>query len=159
MAQGNREILWVVDERGNHGKSFSRYFRAMYGFMILDGTVTARDVAHMIQGTEKGFCINVNRASLEQFNYSSLEALKNGVLVSGKYAGKTLFFDPVPTVVFCNSFPNMAQLSLDRWRVEVIGEGELSDTSKEPVLIPSGVFPFSTPPPLPSFDEDFNVRE
>ena len=127
----------------------------MYGFMILDGIVTARDVAHMIKGTEKGYCKDVKRASVEQFNYSSLEALKNGMIVSGKYAGKTLFFDPVPTVVVCNCFLNMALLSLDRWRVEVLGKYQLSDTNKEPVLIPSEVFPFSTPPPLPSFDARF----
>ena len=85
MAQGNRQMLRVVDERGNHGKYFfSQYLLAMYGFMILDGTVTARDVAHMIKGTEKGFYGDVNRASVEQFNYSSLEA----VIVSRKYARK-----------------------------------------------------------------------
>ena len=64
----------------------------MYGFMILDGTVTARDVAHMIEGMEKGFCVDVNRAFADQFNYSSLEALKNGVIVSQKYAEKLWSF-------------------------------------------------------------------
>ena len=157
--QGDRRILWIVDEVGNSGKSFlSRYMRVMYNFSLLDGSLSVRDLAHLVKGDEKGFCFDVNRDSAERFNYSTLESIKNGFLCTGKYAGKLVMFTPKPTVVFSNTFPNMTKLSADRWTVRQLGVGEFGDTAKDAVVCPARVFPFVVPPHVPELTEDFDFK-
>ena len=129
--QDKRTILWLVDEKGNSGKSFlSRYLRVMYGYCLLDGTLSTRDLSHLIKGEEKGFCFDVSRDDHTKFSYSTLECIKNGFLCTGKYAGKIVMFSPKPIVVFSNKFPDMTKLSADRWMVRQLGVGEFGDISK-----------------------------
>ena len=158
--QGDREVLWIVDGEGNSGKTFlGQYLGAVYGFMTIDGTITTRDLAYLIKGKEKGFCFDVSRDSLKQFCYSSLEAVKNGHIVSGKYGGKLCLFDPLPTVIFANDFPDLSKLSLDRWAVHTIGHGVLSDRSKDAIIDPSPKFPFVLPTPMPNLSENFDFQD
>jgi len=41
MAQGPRDILWYVDDRGNHGKTFfAKFLVVLYKFQYLTGDVS-----------------------------------------------------------------------------------------------------------------------
>ena len=160
MVQDNRQILWVVDDHGNSGKTFlANYLNILYNFQLLDGTVSARDLCFLIKKKVNGFCFDVARSSIGNFNYSSLESIKNGYLVSGKYAGKIKRFDILPVVVLSNFHPNYAALSMDRWNVQVFGQGSLSNISKVAIVSPAAEFPFHPPDPLPNLSEDFECRK
>ena len=144
--QNDRQVLWIVDQRGDSGKTFmALYLCAFYGFKIFDGTITTRDIAHLIKGNEKGYCFDVSRDSIHSFSYSTLEAIKNGYVATGKYSGKICMFSPLPTVIFANDYPDMSKLSQDRWCVHTLGRGVFTDLSKHSVLDPSDRYPFVEP--------------
>jgi hypothetical protein len=160
MNQPKREVLWVCDTTGNSGKTFlAHYLSVLYGFQMLDGTLSSRDLGHMLSGDAKGFVTDVTRASLEFFDYSVIENLKNGHLITGKYGGKIRrFADGLPMVVFSNQHPDVSKLSQDRWRILKIGEGDLSDTSKTAIIQPAALHPFIEPTPMPDMTENFDLR-
>ena len=113
MSQGTREILWVIGTEGNNGKTYlANFLNILYDFFLLDGGISTRDICHLIKDNVRGFCFDISRASLRNFDYSTLEALKNGYAVSGKYAGKLKRFRNAPVVVFSNNFPDVALLSI-----------------------------------------------
>ena len=158
--QSDREIHWIVDEIGNRGKTFlANYLCILYGFKLLDGHVSARDLAHLMSDDVKGICFDVSRASQNFFDYSTLESVKNGYLVSGKYYGKVCRIPVVPVVVFANCYPNLGLLSQDRWNILKMGEGPLSDLSANPVISPESVAPFVEPPHFPDLTDDFSLKE
>ena len=160
MDQGPRQILWLVDVSGGLGKTyFGHYLCGNYGFKMLDGNVSSRDLGQLLKGNEHGFCFDVCRDSMNNFCYSALEAIKNGYVVSGKYAGKICIFNPLPVVVFANAYPDMTKLSMDRWLVHTLGEGLFMDVSKNAVIVPSVQYPFVEPPPYPDLSEDFDLEQ
>lgn len=160
FTQNTRQIIWVVDIAGNHGKSFlSTYLDIVYGFLILDGLISPRDLGFMLKHDIRGFCFDVSRSESSSFHYGVLEAVKNGYLISGKYTGIIHRFDPRPVVVLANCRPDMTQLTRDRWNIVTLGEGEYKNLEKLPVYNPGEDFPFVKPPPVPILDEDFNLRE
>ena len=160
MRQGPREVLWVVGKEGNDGKSFlANVLHILYGFFMSDGSISTRDLCQLVKGRTHGFCFDISRADIEHFDYSTLEAVKNGFIISGKYKGSIRRFPNVPAVVFANNFPANNLLSNDRWKVVVLGAGEFSDMSRIAVVSPSRHFPFVHPPPLPDMTENFNFRQ
>ena len=159
MDQGPREVLWVVGREGDDGKTFlSNVLNILYNFILLDGTISTRDLAQLIKGNVNGFCFDISRAAINSFDYSTLEAVKNGYIVSGKYGGRIQRFKDAPVLVFSNSFPNSTLLSADRWNMVVLGEGEFKDISKIPIVSPSPRFPFIEPPDFPDFSENFDFH-
>lgn len=160
MTQCERQVLWVVDIQGNAGKSFlGNYLNILYNFLLLDGTMTVRDVALFFQTKYKGVCLDVPRAALKEFNYDALEAFKNGYMTSGKYAGRAIRFNPLRVIVFSNDHPDYGKLSADRWDVLSVGTGVLENQSRMGVVNPQREFPFILPIEPPVLSEDFNLRE
>lgn len=143
----------------SHWKSWKDLFSYIFGsiikFQIFDGTCHTRDLGYMVDTESKGFAIDVNRESFNSFDYSALESLKNGFIVSGKYSGKCFRFPLNPVVVFSNSQPNTNKLSIDRWVVKTLGEGEFSELNKNAVINPCTQFPFIPPTSFPNLDDNF----
>ena len=72
-SQGTREVYTVTDFRGNSGKSFfSEYLNILYNFQLLNGTITERDAAFMIDIKANGFYFDVKRSSTEMRLYAQL---------------------------------------------------------------------------------------
>ena len=158
--QGDRRVLWVVDLDGNHGKSFlASYLSINYGFHLFDGLLNTRDIGSLLDFQPKGFCFDIARASVGNFDYGCLESIKNGYLVSGKYRGTVKRFAIKPVVVFANNFPALRNLSEDRWNIQIIGQGMLSDLSSSAIVSPADEFPFVEPPSPPDLRENFNLRD
>jgi len=62
--------------------------------------------------------MDVSRQGHSSFQYEPLEAIKNGLLVSGKYHGREVILETTPrVVVFSNYHPDYSKLSGDRWKV------------------------------------------
>ena len=62
-------------------------------------------------------------------------------------------------VVFSNNFPNIEQLSADRWEICKLGEGEFTNMDKSAIVSPKTKYPFIEPLALPELSESFDLRE
>lgn len=143
-SQNRRKICWYYDTEGNKGKTFlAHLFYFIYQFDLFDGITSARDIALMISDDPRGFVIDVTRSNEAHFSYNTLEALKNGFVMTGKYQGIKRIFLPKPVIVFANFMPDTSKLSEDRWCIH-----SLNDVSSTPSLLhPLPVAP-TPPPPL-----------
>ena len=141
--QNERQVLWIINQTGNNGKTFlASYMNILYGFDLFDGLVNTRDIGFIMKSSASGYCFDVSRSSIASFDYCCLENIKNGFIVSGKYRGTTRRLEVKPVVVFANDTPDRRQLSDDRWKICTLGEGELSDLTKDAVVSPSAIFSF-----------------
>ena len=116
----DRKIHFVVDPDGGCGKSwFVRWFLDLHPDdtqMLSTGRVA--DVAYAVRARTRVFLIDIPRGGLEFLQTQVLEAMKNRLIFSPKYASgtKTLFQTP-QIAVFTNEHPvdvNM-QLTVDRY--------------------------------------------
>lgn len=120
----DRSIIWIVDKKGGIGKS--RFCRWMMmnklGYVITQLGGDYHASATIKSAIESGWdkkvlLIDLSRSYEDKEIYSPIEAIKNGMMTSVKYAGETLCFDPPHVVVFANFLPNVSKLSLDRWQI------------------------------------------
>ena len=92
----NREIIWVVGEKGSEGKSFfQRNIHEEFGYSrvsALDLAESARDTFHILgkhcSSNTNIFLFNVARGEfLSNEQYKTLEKIKDGKASSPKYDG------------------------------------------------------------------------
>lgn len=152
--QNRRQVCWYIDEVGNCGKSYlASLFQYVYSYDLFDGVTSARDICFLISLFPKGFVIDVTRKSRDHFSYSTLEMLKNGFIMTGKYQGIRKHFVPVPVIVFANFEPDTSALSADRWCLHYLKENG-STTPCHP--LPKEPCP---PPPLATPQETQDEEE
>lgn len=101
----------------------------------------------MLRSSFSGVCFDVTRLNEKHFSYNTLEQIKSGFVMSGKYKGTKRLFDPVPVVVFANFAPELNKLSADRWQIFNIET--VPSTSSIPLFEPNELFPFIRCPELP----------
>ena len=125
FAQNHREITWFSEAQGGAGKStLARYLAYVYGYVLLDGVSSARDIAILLGNSPRGVIFDVSRDDMKNFCYNTLEAVKNGRVCTGKYQGFINEFDIVPVLVLANQLPDRTKLSEDRWHVISYDDGE-----------------------------------
>lgn len=147
----DRLIHWIVDEKGGAGKSaMIRYLIVNHGATLLGLSYKDSAEAYDKQGI---VCFDIERDTKEEFiPYALFEALKNGMIFSGKYHGVTKIFDPPHVFIFANRHPNKEKLSQDRWRIVdtqniIYCNNEMKD---EPDFIPdSPQLEWNELPPVP----------
>jgi hypothetical protein len=66
--------------------------------------------------------IDLPRSSRGNKVYEAIESLKDGIITSQKYRGKTIVFNSPHVVVFSNREPDRKKLSADRWDIRYIDE-------------------------------------
>lgn len=111
FAQDERKVTWIFDQVGNHGKSYlANYLNILYGFQILDGTISTRDLGVVLREGLTGVVIDVARSSEPHLDYIALESLKNGYIVSGKYGGRVRRFQPLRVLILANFHLNLVRL-------------------------------------------------
>jgi len=120
---GDRKIVFVVDSVGNSGKSFfCRWFLENHGAktQVLSAGKEV-DLSYMVEDFKSIFLFDISRGRLEYLQYSILEALKNGVVQSTKYASMSkILHGRAHVVVFTNEHPDMTKLSEDRYDIREI---------------------------------------
>lgn len=150
--QGNRKILWITDIVGGHGKShLAKILFYMYGYDLFDGVTRSCDIAWMISAKPVGFVFDVTRDDSSKFSYSTLEQVKNGYVMSGKYAGIKRLFSEVPVIVFANFDPDRSKLSSDRWQIVTVQNAICTQATE---ALPT---PYRPPPALPTLQEEEEV--
>lgn len=115
-AQEPRKVLWLYDRVGNCGKSwFANWLAVNKGACIMENAKTS-DLAYMYNA-ETVVCIDYTRSVEGRVNYTVIEALKNGRILSAKYHTKLKLFLPPKVIVMSNFWPEMDKLSEDRWQI------------------------------------------
>lgn len=133
--QNDRQVTVVVDERGNHGKSWlAKHLVAKYNYAYVPAMPQFEDYMFMAMAhpNAKGFIFDLPRADTIQQKkamWMAMETIKNGYLYDKRYSFQEKWIAPPKMVVFANERPPRENLSKDRWR-----EYYLNDTWNEPFL-------------------------
>ena len=121
-----REIIWVIGETGNEGKSFFQErvceefgHDKVCNMEISDSHKNIFYILKKCSSTANIFMFNLPRARvLERDNYVILENIKDGMAIAGKYQScKISFKKPNIVIVFSNYGPETDALSGDRWNI------------------------------------------
>lgn len=160
-APDERTIWSIVDLVGNTGKSwFCKYMHKTHGAMILENGKTA-DIAHAYGG-ERIVMIDLAKA-VEGVNYQIIEALKNGVLFSGKYDSRTKYYDCPHVFLFSNWELDASRFTRDKLKVirlhRLIGAPLPGHENLRPLLpLPPAAGAAAAPPAdVVEDDEDFAI--
>ena len=113
----SRTVLFVVDERGNQGKSYLCEYlqQKRENVQVLEPGRLA-DLAYVYEQSTKILLVDVPRSRSKYLDYSFLESIKNGRLFSTKYESRMIRFAPPHVVVFMNEAPDPNALSSDRYQ-------------------------------------------
>jgi hypothetical protein len=115
-----RKIIFVVDEKGNSGKSWFAHWYARQNPMncqvILPGKKA--DMAYALKMNIRVLFCDAPRSKQGEFiQYDFLEDCKNGYVFSTKYESHVKSFEPMHVVVNMNESPDRSKLSEDRYDV------------------------------------------
>jgi len=115
-----RKVYFVVDEKGNCGKSwFTRWAMTHHANKTQVLRIAKRDdLAYSIDPTKEVFLFDVPRNQMMYLQYSVLEMLKDRLVYSPKYKSGLKVLTKIPLViVFSNEDPNRTEMSADRYKV------------------------------------------
>lgn len=120
-----RQIICVVDERGNTGKTFlAMWHRWHHRGEILPLMRNYQDIMRatyqLVENRDSlpVLFIDLPRAQTKktlQHMFAAIETIKNGICYDDRYQLRQRLFAPPKVVVFTNEFPDMNLLSVDRW--------------------------------------------
>lgn len=117
--QNDREITWIADAKGGMGKTWlSKYLLAKNKGQVARFTnAKTADIALAYNG--EGLVIfDFSRTVDGKVNYGIIEALKNGMLFSGKYESRSKVFATPPKILcLANFMPDVNAMSKDRWKI------------------------------------------
>jgi hypothetical protein len=119
--QNDRQITWIVDFKGNTGKTFlAKHLLATKDtFYVQNGKCS--DVAHAYN-YEEFVVFDFTRSNEDRINYSVIESFKNGLIFSPKYDSTTKIFKECKVLCLSNFMPEMHKLSSDRWDIMELNE-------------------------------------
>lgn len=127
----NRDVIWVYDRIGNIGKSTftTHLYDTKPNTIFIDG-VDKKDIINGIFN----FKLEINHSSIVMLDiprhagnhvcYSAIESIKNGLIFNQKYETGSRRFNSPHIIIFANEPPVITQLSLDRWKIFEIVEGQ-----------------------------------
>lgn len=141
----DRRIYWFVDEKGAAGKSsLIKHIKIKNKKQTLLAEGKGADVLYALKihldthKIIKNVFIDIPRCMDEKYiSYSTIEKIKNGYCMSGKYESCELLFDPPHIFVFANKKPDISKLSQDRWLIyEIDEEGDFQDITQDCLFPP-----------------------
>ena len=115
----DRKIIFVVDRKGNSGKTwFAKYFSTLHS----DSTQVLKfarhaDMAYALEPHIRTLFLNCSRQQCEFMSYDFLESVKDGMVFSTKYESVVKTLGKVHVVVLMNELPDMTKLSDDRYQI------------------------------------------
>lgn len=120
-----RTVVWIWEPVGGVGKTtFMKFLMRFHGAIPLEGKKS--DILNVAAQFDSDLYLYDIERSLEQFvSYSSIEKIKNGMYMNGKYEGGIVDRNPPHVLIFANFAPDYEKLSLDRWNVFTIENNDL----------------------------------
>lgn len=112
----NRTINWIWEPTGKFGKTqFQKYLIVKFGASLIGGG--KKDIAYSLPDDPKIVVMNLERDLEERVNYGAIEAVKDGLIFSGKYESKVKIFNSPHVLIFANFEPDIERMSKDRWSI------------------------------------------
>lgn len=134
----DRTIYWIWDEIGNTGKTaLCKFMCSLHNAVIIDGKKD--NILYVCAEFESDcYLFDLSRSVKEQKGlYDTIEKVKNGLFMCGKYESKPIVRNSPHVIIFANYPPDKDKLSLDRWKIFHIDEiKEIAGVAKKP---PEGV--------------------
>ena len=131
--QSDRGVTVVVDHKGNNGKSWlCRYLYENGRALYVPPTIkSAQGIIQFIASGYRGeeyIIIDIPRSTRWSSDlYVAVETVKDGLVYDTRYSARTRNIYGVKVLVMCNTKPNVAKLSADRWDlIDQEGRGLLS---------------------------------
>lgn len=116
-----RKITWYYDATGGSGKTaLCKFLVTRFPSTLFFSGGKFADISYQVLKSSfapQTVLINLPRTSEGKISYGSLEAIKDGLISSGKYEGGFRVFPPPHVVVMANFLPDESALSLDRWDI------------------------------------------
>lgn len=115
----DRTVIFVVDERGNSGKTWFAHFYAErhHRVQVLMPGKRA-DLAFMLDDNIRVLFVDAPRSKQQEYiQYDFLEEVKNGYVFCPKYESCVKRLDKCHVVVLMNEHPDMLKLSSDRYKI------------------------------------------
>lgn len=117
----SRKIIWIVDYEGGKGKTtLGRFLIKNHDAITVNGKQA--DIFHAYKG--QPICIfdlpRQKDTSAMDYIYNTMEKIKDGVYMSGKYDSSMRLGRMPWVLVFSNWDPDQSLLSADRWDVRVV---------------------------------------
>lgn len=132
----DRTVYWYYDQKGGNGKtalikSLMHHMDAFY----FEGKTS--DIGNRILALrhKPTICVmNLRRTQEGHVNYNAIEALKDGLISSGKYEGGACIWDPPHLVVMANFCPKLEGVTKERWVVRKLDDGKYTTLSEEDIV-------------------------
>jgi len=123
----DRSIHWVWSKNGGTGKTtFTKYlWQAHQALLLPPKSADAMNAINnaKLNDLSLNLCVfDIPRTSLDFINYATLEKVKDGMIVSGKYEGCSFCIPSPHVIIFANELPIFEKMSRDRWVVTNIDE-------------------------------------
>jgi len=124
----SRHVLWYYDPFGNSGKSFIAKHMGMYRGAFVSTKANTYHVATSIDeflkqnGSNSILVVifNFTRQQACHKIYQALEELKDGMITSEKYKGRTMYFPHPHLVCMANYIPDIETMTPDRWDIRTL---------------------------------------
>jgi len=117
-APDDRKVIFVVDYKGNKGKSwFAKYYMTLHDNAYLGRPGKHADMVYQLPDYMRVCFLDCTRQKVEFMPYTFLEELKDGVVFSSKYESCIRRYPNMHVVVLMNQKPDMTQLSEDRYEM------------------------------------------
>lgn len=116
-----RHIYWFWEPVGGVGKTdLCKYLVVKHKATLITGK--SADIFNAVKNatSRKIFVCNIPKSCQDFINYGALEAVKDGLLHSGKYEGGQVVFNRPHVFVFCNQPPDMSKMSEDKFVIKKI---------------------------------------
>ena len=123
-----RQILWICDKIGNHGKTaLAKYIRTHWKNVKYLKNTKSSDGLYSISDDTKVVVFDFTRSTdPDKINYNIIEEIKDGIFYCPKYESKDMLLKYVPKIVcFANIMPVTGRLSPDRWVIKEIIDKKL----------------------------------
>lgn len=118
-----RSIYWFWEETGNTGKTvLTKYLCHKYDAVPVEGK--KQDILYVCAEFESNcYIFDLSRTTEDQKGiYDSIEKVKNGLYMCGKYESKPIIRNCPHVIIFANFHPDETKLSADRWQIFNIDE-------------------------------------
>ena len=109
-----RQVIWILDDAGNSGKSYFASNYQPHGYTITGGKTADIFYAYNF---EPVVFFDWPRDAADRFPYAVAESFKNGYALSTKYETKRLRFAVPHVIILANFSPDLTKLSTDRWNI------------------------------------------
>lgn len=124
----SRNIVWYYDPFGNSGKTFIAKHLGQYKGAFVSTKANTYHVATAIdeflkQNGSNSILVVIFNFTRQQENhkiYQALEELKDGMMTSEKYKGRTMYFQHPHLICMGNYIPDVTSMTTDRWDIRAL---------------------------------------